>query len=36
MGGHFKSDIAAGTLLGDMIGLYVNEARGDHPLWPPS
>lgn len=36
MGGHFKSDIVAGTLLGDMIGLYVNEARGDDPLWPPS
>jgi hypothetical protein len=36
MGGHFKSDIVAGTLLGDMIGLYINEARGDDPLWPPS
>jgi hypothetical protein len=34
MAGHVKSDILAGTLLGDMIGLYIDEARGGGPLWP--
>jgi membrane-associated phospholipid phosphatase len=34
MAGHVKSDILTGTLLGDMIGLYIDEARGGAPLWP--
>src|SRR5690349_20874170 len=35
MGGHVKNDIRTGTLLGDMIGMYINESRGGGALWPP-
>jgi F0F1-type ATP synthase assembly protein I len=34
MGGHVKNDILTGTLLGDMIGMYIDESRGGGPLWP--
>ena len=34
MAGHFKSDILAGTLLGDMVGLYIDGANGSEAVWP--
>lgn len=34
MAGHTRSDILSGTMLGDMIGMYVSEARGGRSLWP--
>lgn len=34
MGGHYRSDILAGTVLGDMIGLYIDGASSSEPVWP--
>jgi len=34
MAGHTKSDVLGGTLLGDMVGLYITHASGGKPVWP--
>jgi len=34
MAGHTKSDVLGGTLLGDMVGLYVTHVSGGKSLWP--
>jgi hypothetical protein len=34
MAGHTKSDILDGTLLGDMVGLYVTHTNNGKSLWP--